>query len=857
MAISKDCSFLPPRILTRGVLQLTILIVVALLGVFALSLPAVADLLLFENFQIPDKDNVNFNINGYGAGFGFDGTWSTSSSFVKIITTNSGNERTLASNIPLKNAKTTSGNFYFIENGAGSRSSGNKWEVFNLTRNLTNSIDFSQPGEYYLCFNAVEWTKNTSGAYPNADTLQTVGLVSSSTTEYIKTGMRYSGNETITTKAATGNEVNNTVAGIFKSGLENINNKYTIIEKITVTDASENNVIVSVKAFHNSGTVPTNLTELAGITWDKQTTITSKASFDKLQIDMASPYYGDMSSIRFGTSYGDVTGFLDDPQAGTFTGLKQRSIGLNFTGQNASGGSEKALATSDFAGADGYVQALWNNIRQTTTAGVPYSMLDSVGSMEYYKNQSGYMTVGYSSDSQTLDSLAGTDANSALMSGHANGSTQVTMGAIPYDYYDVVVYMGDNAGSTGEYWITDSEGNKISDTISVVSGAFDGTWTQVKSSGDSGNYYVFRGLTTDSMILNSADGPINAVQIVGHNSTMYLADGDWSNELTVDGTAYQGVQFDSQTSADAKTASHAAGVVLNDNATFQVGNGYTLTQSAPITGTSSVDKTGEGTLVLSGANTYDGETNVYGGTLQLTGDAIDNANGSFTVGTGGTLEYNVASGEKKKLTLTTQNTISGTGKIIKTGAGTFQFDAALGAVDAESLVVSSGELDFKGYFEGNIEVFNGAVFSPGNSIGTINQTGDFTLDTGATLLLEVGKDTDDNILTDILNVTGDTTFEDGSIIEIALDSSYANAFEDGDVANILLPTGIKGSDGNALNLDNLVFQSSLFDLVGYNAGTGYLSVVYSAPAAGVPEPSTWALLLLGAAGLLYVRKRKN
>ena len=60
-----------------------------------------------------------------------------------------------------------------------------------------------------------------------------------------------------------------------------------------------------------------------------------------------------------------------------------------------------------------------------------------------------------------------------------------------------------------------------------------------------------------------------------------------------------------------------------------------------------------------------------------------------------------------------------------------------------------------------------------------------------------------------------------------------------------------------LNLDNLVFQSSLFDLVGYDSGTGVLSVVYSAPAAGVPEPSTWALLLLGAAGLLYVRKRTH
>ncbi|MBR0237481.1 MAG: autotransporter-associated beta strand repeat-containing protein [Thermoguttaceae bacterium] len=575
---------------------------------------------------------------------------------------------------------------------------------------------------------------------------------------------------------------------------------------------------------------------------------------------MKSQNYGTISSIRFGTSYGDVTGFLDNPQAGTFTGLAQRSIGLNFTGQNASGDSEKALATSDFAGADGYVQALWNNIRETTTTGVPYSMLDSVGSMEYYKNQSGYMTVGYTSESQSLDSLAGTDANSALMSGHANGATQVTLGAIPYDYYDVVVYMGDNADSIGQYWITDSEGNKISDTISVASGAFDGTWTQVKSSGDSGNYYVFRGLTTPSMILNSADGPINAVQIVGHNSTMYLADGDWSNELTVDGVAYQGVQFDSQTSADAKTASHAAGVVLNDNATFQVGNGYTLIQSAPITGTGSVDKTGEGTLVLSGANTYDGETNVYGGTLQLTGDAIDNANGSFTVGTGGTLEYNVASGDERTVVFT-DATVIGNGDILKTGEGrlkinTDELDQATADLHftADNFVVASGRLDLEGYMLGNIEVDANTVFSPGNSIGEATFGGGYILKDGATLLLEVGKDGDD-VLTDVLNVTGDTTFEDGSIIKIALDSSYDNNFVEGDQADIQLPSGILGSDGNDLNLDNLVLQLGMFELVGYDSGTGILSVRLSAPAAGVPEPSTWALLILGAAGLLYVRKR--
>ncbi|MBR5709704.1 MAG: autotransporter-associated beta strand repeat-containing protein, partial [Thermoguttaceae bacterium] len=261
---------------------------------------------------------------------------------------------------------------------------------------------------------------------------------------------------------------------------------------------------------------------------------------------------------------------------------------------------------------------------------------------------------------------------------------------------------------------------------------------------------------------------------VSMDSVYYpVADND-ATAIVVDRIAYDGVEFDSDTAAaGVTTAVHSGGVTLSDGAEFVVGNGYSLTQSSPISGTGSLTKSGAGTLILSAANTYDGGTTVSEGTLQLTGAAVDNANGSFVVGADGTLEYNVAGGETKKLTLSEQNSISSAGQIIKTGAGTFQFDAAQGAVDAESLVISSGELDFRGYFEGNIEVINGAVFSPGNSIGTINQTGDFTLDSGATLLLEVGKDGND-ILTDVLNVTGDTTFENGSIIKIALDSSYEN-----------------------------------------------------------------------------------
>ncbi|MBR6435039.1 MAG: hypothetical protein IKS45_00885, partial [Thermoguttaceae bacterium] len=388
------------------------------------------------------------------------------------------------------------------------------WSQNTLIRPLSNSIDFSKPGEYYLSYNQVQWGGDNDNAFI------TVGIGNSSTTESVQVGRTWTNHSDALYTTGAGYPA--------VSGKENsftLGAGYTVLAKISVSGTGENSI--SYKVLDQYSYLPNNADDVA---WDDVKTFNTTGQFDQIEARFNSAKgWLQINEVRLGTTYGDVTGILDHPQEGTTSGLAQRSIGLNFTGQNVSADSEKALATSDFAGADGYVQPLWNNIRETTTTGVPYFMLDSVGSMEYYKNQSGYMTVEYSSDSQTLDSLAGTDANSVLMSGHANGSTQVTLGNIPYDYYDVVVYMGENGSdSTGQYWITDSNGHVISDIISVTPSAFDGTWTQVKNSGASGNYYVFRGLTTNSMVLYSAYGPINAVQIVGHGLDMYLATGDWS-----------------------------------------------------------------------------------------------------------------------------------------------------------------------------------------------------------------------------------------------------------------------------------------------------------------------------------------
>ena len=175
-------------------------------------------------------------------------------------------------------------------------------------------------------------------------------------------------------------------------------------------------------------------------------------------------------------------------------------------------------------------------------------------------------------------------------------------------------------------------------------------------------------------------------------------------------------------------------------------------------------------------------------------------------------------------------------------------------ISAESFVINAGELDFKGYFEGSIEIDNGAVFSPGNSIGTLNVTGDFAV-TDGTALFEFGTYSDEGNDHDLLTILGGefSVDDNNGMISLAFDGD-PNAWAVDGKSYMLVANGgfTEGGDYSRW----LGTNRDLFSLTGGSDGL-YLTVgASSEPVAGVPEPSTWALLLLGAAGLMYWR-RKN
>ena len=150
----------------------------------------------------------------------------------------------------------------------------------------------------------------------------------------------------------------------------------------------------------------------------------------------------------------------------------------------------------------------------------------------------------------------------------------------------------------------------------------------------------------------------------------------------------------------------------------------------------------------------------------------------------------------------------------------------------------------KEYYTGLLTVKSGGVFSPGNSIGTLNLTGDFNLD-GGTLLMEI-----DSTGSDQLIINGELKLNDGNIVLQFLDGMSPNE----EFAVVLDADNSPTLDEvDVLSLIDSYYFSGLH--YGYNEDAGLWMLSGKIDANAVPEPSTWALLVLGVFSLLYMGKR--
>ncbi|HBK1103075.1 TPA: autotransporter-associated beta strand repeat-containing protein [Salmonella enterica] len=195
---------------------------------------------------------------------------------------------------------------------------------------------------------------------------------------------------------------------------------------------------------------------------------------------------------------------------------------------------------------------------------------------------------------------------------------------------------------------------------------------------------------------------------------------------------------------------------VTDNAALMLNTGGDFTNN--IGGTGRVEKSGDGTLTLSGSNTYTGGTLISGGTLVAndvnalgTGDITDNA--TLALNTGGDFDNaisgsgNVEKSGDKMLTLSGANSYSG---------GTLISDGTLVASNVEAL--------------GTGDVTNNATLE-------LNTGGDF--DNAISGSGQVVKSGDKTLtLSGANSYTGGTTISGGTLV-----ASNVNALGSGDIDN--------------------------------------------------------------------------
>jgi autotransporter-associated beta strand protein len=244
----------------------------------------------------------------------------------------------------------------------------------------------------------------------------------------------------------------------------------------------------------------------------------------------------------------------------------------------------------------------------------------------------------------------------------------------------------------------------------------------------SGTFTINGGTTIDATAANTSS-------LWGRNAKFTLLNNPqiWNGDFTFAGTATDDHQFYWSYTLDLGTGP----VTLNANCQVTVTN--TLTVGGVISGSGyGVTKAGDGTLNLTGNNTYTGPTTVNGGTLVLSG----NNTGPIVVN-GGTLNLS-------------GNNTTNTGSTTVNNRGVFYFSGNNNYGDSTT-VNAGGDLELSGNnnYCGPTTVNGGYLLLSGN-----NNYADSTTVNGGTLLL-IGNN----------NYCGPTTINAGGTLE--LDGSIA------------------------------------------------------------------------------------
>lgn len=269
------------------------------------------------------------------------------------------------------------------------------------------------------------------------------------------------------------------------------------------------------------------------------------------------------------------------------------------------------------------------------------------------------------------------------------------------------------------------------------------------------------------------------------------------------------------------TSGSIVGDVVN-NGVLQFNRFDSIGFNYVISGTGRLEKIASGTLTLTGANTYTGGTTVLAGTLQI-GDGGTSGSILGDVTNNATLAFN------RSDSTVFSGAISGSGQVIKRGSnnlsltGTSSYTGATtveagtlsvnGSIAASSLTTVNAGAALGGNGTVGTTLINGGALAPGNSIGTLNVSGNLTFSAASSYMVEVSPSSADRV-----NVSGTATLGGATV-----NASFASGgYVERQYTIVSATGGVVGTFGTLVNT-NLPsgFRSSL----GYDANNAYLNLV--------------------------------
>ncbi|MDZ7619750.1 MAG: autotransporter-associated beta strand repeat-containing protein, partial [Patescibacteria group bacterium] len=272
----------------------------------------------------------------------------------------------------------------------------------------------------------------------------------------------------------------------------------------------------------------------------------------------------------------------------------------------------------------------------------------------------------------------------------------------------------------------------------------------------------------------------------------------------VDGLDMRGNPSTVTTLASATQSTISSKMTVQNAVIFDVAEGAAATDllvSGQIVGAGSVTKQGEGLLVLSGANTYNGNTTIVSGTLRLgVANVIPDGSGK------GTLVLNPGEGQTAVFDLGGYaETLNG---IAATGAGT----SLINNSGAAAATLTVGSNDVSSSFAGSLQNTGGNLTLAKIGAGTLTLTGTNTHAGGTTVTAgTLSVSADANLGSGAVNLTGGT-----------LELAGATAFSTDNVVNVTAASVIHVSNAAGVELTGVDTLQGAGGLT--KAGTGILTI---------------------------------